>query len=163
MANKIIMPVDPVLRIPNKVVDAQYLVDRGINAFWRFERDRAEWIRRRETYYLSWDDYSTPSRKGLWEGSSNLRYPLTEIQSTAMHALIMQAIFFYYPLFYVDPQEEVDVERVKKIELMMKYILERYVNYNKGIYLAIDDWAWDLVTEGIGIFSRGWDIVQRNF
>jgi len=163
MANKIIMPVDPVLRIPNKVVDAQYLVDRGINAFWRFERDRAEWIRRRETYYLSWDDYSTPSRKGLWEGSSNLRYPLTEIQSTAMHALIMQAIFFYYPLFYVDPQEEVDVERVKKIELMMKYILERYVNYNKGIYLAIDDWAWDLVTEGIGIFSRGWDIVQRKF
>ena len=170
MASKIItdfgrkvIPVDPIYRIPDKVIEPNILVDRAINAFWRFERDRAEWIRRRETYYLGWDDYSTPSRKGLWEGSSNLRFPLTEIQATAMHALIMQAVFFYYPLFYVDPQEEVSVQRIKKIELMMKYVVERYANYNKGIYNAVDDWAWDLVTEGIGIFSRGWDIVNRRF
>lgn len=159
--SRISIPVDPILRIPDQAIEPQVLVDRCINAFWRFERDRAEWIRRREGYYLAWDDYVTPVRKGLWEGASNYRYPLTETQCTALHALIMQAIFFYYPLFYVDPQEDVSRERIKKIELMMKYILERYANYNKGIYTAIDDWAWDLVTEGMAIFSRGWDVLYR--
>lgn len=157
-------PVDPVLRIPDETIDDKSLVFRGLDKFGAFERDRVVWLRRRERYYLAVEDFETSTRKGPWNGSSNLHFPLTEIQCNALHALIMQAIFFRHPWFYIDPQEEdIDVERVDKIERFMKYVLERYCNYNKGIYLAVDDWATDLTREGIAIFSRGWEVVQRRF
>ena len=157
-------PVDPVLRIPDIEVDDAYLVQRALDKFGTFERDRSLWLRRREKYYLAVEDFETSSRKGLWDGSSNLHFPLTEIQCNALHALIMQAVFFRFPWFYVDPQEEdLDVERVEKIERFMKYVLERYANHHKGIYLAVDDWATDLTREGVAIFSRGWEVVQHRF
>lgn len=156
-------PVDPILRIPDVPVDPEFLATRAIDRFERFSLDRMDWMRRRLDYYLGWDDYLSPVRKGLWDGASNLHLPLTEIQATVMHALIMQAMVFNFPWFYVDPQEDIDLARIKKIERFMKYVLERFANYNQGIYFAMDDWAWDLVTDGMGIMSRGWKTEQRRF
>ena len=156
-------PVDPILRIPNQKVDDAKLIERGILKYHQFSLDRIEWMRRRERYYLGWDDYISPVRKGLWSGSSNLHLPITEEKCAVMHALIMQSMFFNFPWFYLDPQEDVDVHRLQKAERFMKYILERYCNFNKGIYAAMDDWAWDLVTEGIGILSRSWKKQERRF
>ena len=157
------IPVSAVYRIPNQAVDSEMLVKEAIDDLGRFERDRVQWMKKREEYYLGWDDYTSSNLKGLWDGSANYHFPLTEIQTTAMHALVMQAIFFERPWFYVDPQEAVDVARIEKIEAYMKYVLMRYANNHKGIYLAIDDWAHDLTTEGVGILSRGWKIEQRRF
>lgn len=154
-------PVDPVYRIPNLTINPKALAERGLTKLEQFILDRSEWIRRREEYYLGWDDYQSPIRTGPWAGSSNAHMPLTEIQVQAMHARILQAFFFLDPWVYVDPQEELDYERIQKIELMIKYLVMRYANYNKGIYNAIDDWAWDLVTDGIGILSRDWRVEQR--
>lgn len=154
-------PVDPILRIPNEAINDTEFVQRTVLKYNQFSLDRIEWMRRREKYYLGWDDYTSPVRKGLWEGSSNLHLPMTEEKCTVMHALIMQAMFFNYPWFYIDPQEDVDIHRLQKAERFMKYVLERYCNYNKGIYTAMDDWAWDLVTGGIGILSRSWRNEQR--
>lgn len=157
--NNIFMPADPVFRIPQKLVDDQYLVDRAFRLYQAFETDRVEWMQRRVDYYLAWDDSLSPVYKGLWNGASNLHLPITESRCMGMHARILQSIFFVNPTFYIDPQEDMDEFRMKRIETKMKYILMRYTNYNKGVFNAIDDWAWDLVTEGIGILSRGWDIV----
>lgn len=154
-------PVDPVYRIPNLAINDELLVHRGLAKYDQFALDRVEWLSRREEYYLGWDDYQSPIRKGPWNNASNIHLPMTEIQANALHARIMQAFFFIEPWFYVDPQEELDYQRIQKIELMMKYIVMRYANYNEGIYSAIDDWVWDLVTEGMGILSRGWKIDQR--
>lgn len=156
-------PVDPVFRIPDMAVDDKFLVDRALTKLGQFEMDRLMWLQRREEYYLQWDDYITPVTKGLWDGSSNIHLPLTETQCMQMHARIMQAIFGVNPPFFTDPQEDADEARLLKIERMMKYILMRYVNYNKGIYSALDDFAWDLTTEGIGILSRDWRIEQGRF
>lgn len=154
-------PVEPILRIPDVEVDKEYLVQRALRRFEEFEADRVEWLGRREEYYLGWDDYQSSTRKGLWDGSSNVHLPFTEIQCNLMHARMMQAFFFMEPWFYIEPQEEIDLERIQKIELEMKYILTRYANYHQGVYLAIDDWCWDIVTEGIGILHRDWKVLQR--
>lgn len=160
---KSVSPVDPILRIPDVPIDVEMLVERARMKFDQFALDRVEWMRRREAYYLGWDDYVSPVRKGLWDGASNLHLPLTEVQVTVLHAMFMQAMMFNYPWFYVDPQQEVDLARLHKIELFMKYILERYVNFNKGIYTAMDDWCWDLASDGMAIFSRSWTTQQRKF
>ncbi len=154
-------PVDPVYRIPDLPVDTDFLVDRAMKKFDQFTIDRFNWIDRVEEFYIGFDDYLTPIRRGLWDGSSNLHMPLPEIQCNNMHARILQAVFFSYPWFFIEPQEELDSARIQKIELLMKYILMRYANYNNGIYNAIDDWAWDLSTLGVGIFSRAWCVDQR--
>ncbi len=154
-------PVDPVYRIPGLNIKPELLIERAITKYEQFMADRQEWIDRRERWYMGWDDYHSPIRKGPWEGASNIHLPMTEIQVNAMHARLMQAFFFLDPWFYVDPQEELDTERIQKIELMMKYIVMRYANHHQGIYFAIDDWCWDLVTGGIGILSRDWRIDQR--
>lgn len=107
--------------------------------------------------------YARMNGHPLFIGQSNLHLPMTEVQCAAMHARIMQSIFFVNPPFFIDPQEDMDELRIQKMERFMKYILVRYVNFNKGIYNAIDDWAWDLTTEGVGIFSRDWRHVQRYF
>jgi len=156
-----VMPVDPVFRIPNRTVDSDALVKRSLEKFRQFECDRTDWLKRRESFFLAGEDYLSSPFKGLWDGSANFHFPLTEIQKNAMHAMLMQAVFFQYPWFYVDPQEDLDMYRIKKIERLLKYILERYVNYNKGIYLTVDDWCNDLCSEGMAIMSRGWDIIQR--
>lgn len=164
MANNLVYsPISPVYRIPTIPINPEQLVNRAMDRFEQFERDRVNWLTRREDYYLGWDDYLSPIRKGPWDGSSNLHLPMTEIKCMAMHARIMQAFFFIEPWFYVDPQEELDAERIQKVESMMKYIVMRYANNYKGIYLAIDDWAWDLVTDGVGILSRAWKTLQRRF
>jgi hypothetical protein len=154
-------PVNPVLRIPNIVINPEMLVERAVTRFEQFSNDRMEWLSKREEYYLGWDDYLTPTRKGPWDGASNVHLPLTEIQINAMHARILQALFFIDPWFYVDPQEAADLQRIQKIEQYMKYIVMRYANHYKGIYSAIDDWAMDLCTDGMGILSRDWTIQQR--
>lgn len=156
-------PVDPVFRIPENDanVDLQFLSERAMSKYGKFEADRTRWMERREEFYLGWDDYISPIRKGLWEGSSNLHLPLTEVQCNQLHARFMQAFFFTYPWFFVDPQEDMDMFRIKKIERLMKYILERYTNFNEGIYNAIDDFSWDLTTDGMGILSRDWVKLHR--
>lgn len=154
-------PVNPILRIPDMAINPKMLVERTMDRFEQFSNDRVEWLAAKEEYYLGWDDYISPVRKGPWEGSSNVHLPMTEIQCNAMHARIMQAFFFIEPWFYVDPQEETDIERIQKIEQYMKYIVMRYANFNRGIYSAIDDWAWDIVTDGMGILSRDWMVLQR--
>jgi len=161
--SKIAAPVSPIYRIPELNINKQQLVERGLERYQAFKLDRLDWIRRREEFYLGWDDYVTPIRSGPWDGSSTLHLPLTEIQCNAMHARILQAFFGLENWVFVDPQEELDIERIKKIELLMKYIVMRYANYNKGIYNAVDDWAWDLVTEGVGILSRDWTLDQRRY
>lgn len=157
----VVTPVDPIQRIPNVAIDPEYLVNRSLDKFNRFTIDRMNWIQRLEEFYIGFDDYLYPVRKGLWDGSSNLHLPMTEIQLNNMHARFMQAFFFTYPWFFVDPQEEVDEARIDKIDKFMKYILMRYANFNKGIYNAIDDWSWDLVSLGVGILSRSWATQQR--
>lgn len=157
------LPVDPILRIPDVAIDTEMLINRSRMKFNQFSLDRIEWMRRREEYYLGWDDYVSPVRKGLFDGASNAHLPLTEVQVTVLHAMFMQALLFNYPWFYIDPQQEVDLARLHKAELFMKYILERYVNFNKGIYTAMDDWCWDLASDGMAIFSRGWKVLQRKF
>lgn len=156
-------PVDPVLRVPDMEIDAQFLVERALAKFEQFSSDRMSWLRRREDYYLGWDDYISPIYKGLWDSGSNLHLPKTEIQANAMHARFIQAIFFINPPFFIDPQEDMDEARVMQIERKMKYILMRYCNYNKGIFNAMDDFCWDLVTGGIGILRRDWKVDQRRF
>ena len=132
-------PVDPVYRIPGLNIKPELLIERAITKYEQFMADRQEWIDRRERWYMGWDDYHSPIRKGPWEGASNIHLPMTEIQVNAMHARLMQAFFFLDPWFYVDPQEELDTERIQKIELMMKYIVMRYANHHQGIYFAIED------------------------
>jgi hypothetical protein len=156
-------PVDPVYRIPDDRINSEQLVQRALTKFESFSEDREEWLNRREEYYLQWDDYVSPIRKGAWDGASNLHLPMTEVQCNLMHARLMQAFFFIDPWFYVDPQEDIDASRVNKIQLMMKYILKRYVNFHQGIYSTIDDWCWDNVTEGMGILGRDWQIMNRRF
>jgi len=156
-------PVDPVLRVPDIEIDSEFLVERAMTKFNEFSTDRSDWMNRREEYYLGWDDYLSPVYKGLWAGSSNLHLPKTEIQANAMHARFLQAIFFINPPFYIDPQEDMDEKRIMQIERKMKYILMRYCNWNKGIFNAMDDFCWDLVTGGIGILRRDWKVEQRRF
>lgn len=162
-AKLIYAPTDPVYRVPDLAINPKQLTERAMERFYSFSMDRRDWLEKREEFYLGWDDYLSPIRKGPWEDSSNIHLPMTEIQCNALHARLMQAFFGLENWFYVDPQEDLDLERIKKIELKMKYILTRYANYHKGIYLAIDDWCWDLVTEGMGILSRDWKILQRRF
>lgn len=156
-------PIDPVFRIPDVKVDSEFLVNRGIGKFEAFEADRSQWVERREEFYLGWDDYLSDTRKGLWDGASNFHLPTTEIQCNVMHARILQSIFFIEPIFFIDPQDDVDADRILKIESFMKYIITRGSNYNRGIYNAIDDWAWDLTTDGMAILKRDWVIDQRRF
>lgn len=160
---KVFAPVDPILRVPNQVIDREFLVERALSKYEEFTLDRMEWLSRREEFYLGWDDYLSPIYKGLWDGSSNLHLPKTEIQANQMHARFLQALFFISPPFFIDPQEDMDEERVLQIERKMKYILMRYCNYNKGIFNVMDDFCWDLVTGGIGILRRDWKVEQRRF
>lgn len=160
---KRMVPVDPVYRIPDIAVDDGFLVQRALRNFQDFESDRSLWLRRREQFYLGWDDYLTPARKGLFDGSSNYHLPHTEVKCMAMHARIMQAAFGIDPPFYVDPQEDMDELRIKKVEKLMRYIIMRYSNNHRGLYNAIDDWAWDLSTDGMGILSMDWRVIQRTF
>lgn len=160
---QIFAPVSPILRVPKQTIDKQLLVERALSKFEEFTLDRMEWLSRREEYYLGWDDYLSPIYKGLWNGSSNLHLPKTEIQATQMHARFLQALFFINPPFFIDPQEDMDELRLQQIERKMKYILMRYCNYNKGIFNAMDDFCWDLVTGGIGILRRDWKVEQRRY
>lgn len=157
----LVSPSDPVLRIPDLAIDAEALVKRGLEKYEAFEADRLNFIRRREEFYLGWDDYITPVRKGLYEGSSNFHLPNTEIKVHAMHARLLKAIFGFNDSFFIDTQDDVDIHRIKNAKLMMKYILHRYANYNNGIFSAIDDFAWDLSADGMGILARGWEVEQR--
>ena len=161
--SQMVSPVDPVFRVPDMAVDADFLVERALTKLEQFQMDRIRWLRRREEFYLSWDDYLSPTYKGLWHGSSILHSPTTEIQVNAMHARILQSIFFVNPPFYIDPQEDLDELRIKKIYNRMKYLLMRLANYNKGIFSAVDDWAMDLCTDGMAIFARGWDTIQGRY
>jgi len=156
-----VAPVDPVDRIPQLKINTEMLVQRAITKLDQFLNDRTLWIQRRAEFYLAWDDYLTPNHKGPWADSSNIHLPFTEVQINAMHARVMQGFFFMEPWFFVDPQEELDQDRIKQIELLMKYIVKRYANYGEGIYNAIHDWTWDTITGGVGILSRSWRIDQR--
>lgn len=163
LSEDIFAPVDPVYRIPDIPIDPDRLVERALDRFWRFAADRTEWVQQQEEFYLGWDDYSSPTRKGQWEGASNFHLPNTEAQCMAMHARLMQGFFFIDPMFYIDALETVSTQRIVKAERYMKYIITRGSNHNEGIYSAVDDWCWDLSTGGMGIFSRDWCIEQRRY
>lgn len=125
------------------------------------QEDRSRWMARQEKFLTSWDDYITFKRTGRWKESSNLHLPLQMQVVKAFHARCKQAIFSVRPWWMLLPVEEMDQERLKKIDTVMMWACQSYVNYNKGIETAIDDWIWDFATVGWGIMKRRWDVVKR--
>lgn len=158
-----LFPSDPVFRIPDYKIDADFLVDRAMVKAERFRNDRELWYQRRAIWYKGWDDYVSPTRKGAYEGQSNYHIPTIEPQVEAMKAQIIAAIFFTDTPFHVSPGEDLDYERIKKVKSWMKYVVTRLCNNYRGIFEAIDDWSHYLTTDGVGILSRDWFTQYYNY
>lgn len=154
--NNEMIPSDPVYRIPDFPIDADMLVDRALMSAEAFRNDRELWYERRAIWYTAWDDYVSPTRKGTYDGESNYHLPLIEPQVEAMKAQILAAVFFSDTPFHISAQEDIDIERTKKIKSWMKYVVLSLANNYRGIYEAIDDWAHYLTVDGVGILSRSW-------
>lgn len=148
-------------RIPKKEFDRDKLVKWVLDQKTYMENDRQVWMARQRKYLDQWDDYITYPRKGLWEESSNVHLPLTMQMCKALHARCKQALFAVNPPYVISPIEKLDIQRIKTIDIVMKWALANYINYYKGIELVIDDWIWDFVTIGWAVMKRRWDIVER--
>lgn len=151
-----LFPSDPVFRIPDQEIDSEFLVERAMTFAERSRNDRSVWYENRAKWYLGWDDYVSPIRKGAYDGESNYHLPFVEPQVESMKAQILASIFFNDTPFFISPGEEMDYGRIKKIMSWMRYVATRWANNYRGIYEVMHDWAHYLVVDGIGILGRDW-------
>lgn len=154
--------VDPIDRIP----DVKYDKDKLIA--WLFDQreamliDRNSWMKRQRDYLSQWDDYITSTRLGPWENSASIHLPLSMEKIKAIHARLKEAILAIRPWWIITPIEYIDAERIKTIDIVMRWACSNYVNHYKGIEPVLDDWIWDFCATGWGVVKRRWELVQRN-
>jgi len=158
LKRKIVSGID---RLPAIKYDEDKLIRWIVDQRKSMMDDRQVWSARRRRFLSKWDDYLTPARSGEWEGGSNLHLPMTMQMGKGLHARIKSAVFAVRPWWILLPIEKLDRERIKIIDTVMRWACQNYVNYGKGIELAVDDWAWDVVFEGWGVLKRRWEIIER--
>ena len=149
-------------RIPVVEFDHKRLVDHLVAKRQNLDEDRQDWLFRQSAYLEQWDDYVTNVRAGSWDEYSNLHLPLTMMQCKALHARLYFAVFGLRPPYVIEPVEDLDEQRIRRIDRLMKWAIFKYVNEYKGIRSTVDDWLWDAVTNGWGVLEREWMIKERN-
>jgi hypothetical protein len=158
MADRKIVDID---RIPKVKYDEQKLINHIIKQRTFMMDDRQEWQNRQKKYLSQWDDYITYNRTGPWEESASIHLPITMQMVKSIHARFKQTIFSVRPWWMLVPLEKLDKERMKTIDTVMRWAVQNYINHDKGIELAVDDWIWDFVTIGWGVMKRRWEICSR--
>lgn len=148
-------------RLPDIQVDKEELAMWLLDQRLKMESDRQEWLHRHRKYLSQWDDFVTSNREGPWKGSSNFHLPLTMQMVKALQARMRQAMLAVRPWWMIMPLEKLDRERVKKIDVVMRWAMNNYVNEFKGIESLVDDWTMDFVTVGWGVVKRRWSVKQR--
>jgi hypothetical protein len=124
---------------------------------------RSLWIERQKAYLQSWDEHLINDTEGPFAGSSNLHIPMPFIVSKTMHARFLQALFGMDPPFDVKARTLASKDRVNNVSDVMRYSLNDWCNYNKGIDAAADKWVWNWVTTGVGLLKAGWDCKYTRF
>ncbi len=159
---KKIDPVELVDRIPDEKVDLKRLAEFCHTQLANIETDRDAWLNRREIYLDDIDNFCEASEEELrFEGAAQLHIPVTLEKVRATHARLLQALFAVQPPFYTEPQEKLDVQRLQKINQLMKWAVSRGANYYKGIQEALDDFIWNFSAEGWGFLHLKWDCLVR--
>ena len=125
------------------------------------ESKRQRWLKRRVRHLGKWDDYSSPVRYGKYDSISNVNVPVTEWMAQALHSYFLNVFFGSSNPFVAKPRESVDQMRVKRINLIFKWVILDLANRGRGIFESMSDTLWNTVTEGWGFSKLRWEIVQR--
>lgn len=133
------------------------IVQKIVDGHQTCERDRAEWLSRQEDYLSNWNDMLSPSRKGPFEGASNVHLPITLEQILAVHGRLMDILFSTHPWFYIKGREAADERKKQQNEILMQWELESHANRCEGIFKSIDAWIWDWCSMGRGIIKWYWE------
>ena len=121
---------------------------------------REPFLSRHEKYIYNFDDFITYNRKGLFEGSSNLHMPLTQIMVRTFHSRLYN-IFTDPQTTQFIPREDVDTSHAVMLRELRNWYLWDYINKYKGIRGVAKEIFYDAVTVGYGLALKTWELKQR--
>jgi len=124
------------------------------------EEDREPFLSRHQKYLFNWDDFVTFTRKGPWEGSSNLHMPLISIMVKSYHSRLYN-IFSHEDTTQLIPREGTDETYVEIAKKLRTWYLWDYINGYKGIRGFTREITYDTVTTGFGLGMKDWMSQQR--
>jgi len=126
------------------------------------EDKRQVWLNRRIKHLGKWDDYSSPIRYGKYDSISNVHIPITEWMTQALHSYFLNIFFGSSNPFSAKPREGLDEMRLKRINLIFKWVILDLANRGRGIFESLSDTLWNATSEGWGFSKLMWEIILRN-
>ena len=76
--------------LPSSQIDEEYIAQLARETWIQSERERNDYIGRREAYEASWRNLVNPDFTGPWENSANFHVPVTLTYGKAVHARLWQ-------------------------------------------------------------------------
>ena len=122
--------------------------------------DRSDFLERQKRYLLDFDDFITPTRKGPWDGSSNLKMPLTAIMLKSYHARLYN-IFTQEDAANYSPREQMDERKVSMLKRLRDWYIWDHINGYKGIKGVADEMFYDVASVGWSVVMKSWELKQR--
>lgn len=151
-----------VVKLAKKLKDAD--IGKKVSDLWdRGTANRVEWLEKQREFMASWDQHRITDPDGAFDGSSDLHVPMPLTVAKTMHARFFQAILSVDPPFSLKARTEAFYDRVPIVSDTMRYAINDWANYNKGIEEEIDKWLWSWITAGSGILKWGWDCRYTRF
>lgn len=125
--------------------------------------DRENMSERLKKYRSTWDEFVDVEGTGAFKGASNLHIPMTLTVGKTVHARFLQALIGIDPSFTIKARQEANTERVQMVEEFLRYALNDWANFYKGVEDVLDAWLWAWVMDGEGIMKWRWECQYTTF
>lgn len=124
------------------------------------QMDRQSFIARQKTHIINYDDYITYVRKGPFDGSSNVKMPLTSVMVQSYYSRLYN-IFTQEDTTALIPRESMDDSYVNVLRELRRWYMWDHLNEYKGIRGVASEIFWDLTTVGFSVAMKSWMKKQR--
>lgn len=131
-----------------------------VSLFRQGDADRANWLKRQESYLDQYDEMLDPIIQAPADWASDLHLPVALTIGKTFHARFFSAVMGQNPICNVKSRQAANEERTVLIQDLMQYTLLNWANDYTGIEAEIDTFVWNWTMRGVGILKVGWDSRQ---
>ena len=121
---------------------------------------RREWEDRQRTFLDNYDDFVSYTRKGSWDGASNLKMPLTAIMVKS-YATRLYNMFSHPNITNLVAREDTDSKTEFVFKKLREWYLYDYLNDRKGIKSILQEICFDTAAVGFSVVMKNYVLKQE--
>lgn len=143
--------------LPLDDIDAEFMGRKVVSEWNIANRERSDFLKRREGWLASWRSLTPNPKDGPWENSANFHVPIQLTFGKSIHSRLWQMFSDQRGMYGVMARRTAFKDKQDSVKEFMDFVLSSWANNKTGTRDTFDDMLWDMVFDGSGYLKLGWN------